>query len=69
MGCYNVQLIKCADGSIKCFEINPRTSTTLCVIIRAGAEPFGAFFTDKFSFRPAVNEAAQIDQTLGQHIH
>ena len=53
MGCYNVQLIKCADGSIKCFEINPRTSTTLCVIIRAGAEPFGAFFTDKFSFRPA----------------
>jgi carbamoyl-phosphate synthase large subunit len=53
MGCYNVQLVKTLDGAIKCFEINPRVSTTLCLIVHAGVEPFGAFFAKNPTFPPA----------------
>ena len=39
-GCYNVQLIKTAEGKLSCFEINPRISTTFCMAIEAGLDPF-----------------------------
>jgi carbamoyl-phosphate synthase large subunit len=39
-GCYNVQLIKTAEGKLSCFEINPRISTTFCMAIEAGIDPF-----------------------------
>ena len=42
-GCYNVQLIKTADGRVLCFEVNPRISTTFCMVIRAGFDPFKFF--------------------------
>ena len=35
-GCYNIQLIKGADGFVKPFEINPRISTTACLGLAAG---------------------------------
>jgi len=39
-GCYNVQLIKTNGGIISCFEVNPRISTTFCMGIYAGFDPF-----------------------------
>jgi len=42
-GCYNVQLIKSDSGIINCFEINPRISTTFCVLLEAGLDPFSLF--------------------------
>ena len=41
---YNIQLILTKDGEVMPFEINPRISTTLCLIIAAGIDPFAAFF-------------------------
>lgn len=37
-GCYNIQLIKTTDGSVKPFEINPRISTTTCLGLAAGVD-------------------------------
>ena len=42
-GCYNVQLIKRKNGKISCFEINPRISTTFCMVLKAGYDPFKYF--------------------------
>jgi carbamoyl-phosphate synthase large subunit len=42
-GCYNIQLIKAADGSVKPFEINPRISTTACLGLAAGIDFVGIF--------------------------
>ena len=42
--CYNVQLIKRNDGIISCFEVNPRISTTFCMGIYAGFDPFENYF-------------------------
>ena len=42
-GCYNIQLIKAADGSAKPFEINPRISTTACLGLAAGVDFIGIF--------------------------
>jgi carbamoyl-phosphate synthase large subunit len=42
-GCYNIQLIKEANGSIKPFEINPRISTTACLGLAAGVDFIGIF--------------------------
>lgn len=42
-GCYNIQLIKTVDGSVKPFEINPRISTTACLGLAAGVDFIGIF--------------------------
>lgn len=42
-GCYNVQLMLTAVGQVLPFEINPRVSTTLCLVFAAGLDPFAAF--------------------------
>jgi carbamoyl-phosphate synthase large subunit len=42
-GCYNIQLIKEEDGSVKPFEINPRISTTACLGLAAGVDFVGIF--------------------------
>lgn len=42
-GCYNIQLIKEANGLIKPFEINPRISTTACLGLAAGVDFIGIF--------------------------
>lgn len=46
-GCYNVQLVKGNDNECWCFEINPRVSTTFCMAIRAGLDPFSLYFNGK----------------------
>lgn len=46
-GCYNVQLIKSDDGRVRCFEVNPRISTTFCMVIKAGFDPFKFFCEGK----------------------
>ena len=42
-GCYNIQLILTADGHALPFEINPRVSTTLCLVVAAGVDPIAIF--------------------------
>ena len=52
-GTYNVQLIKSGDGRIRCFEVNPRISTTFCMAIKAGFDPFRSFCEGKPFFETA----------------
>jgi len=52
-GCYNVQLIREADGRILIFEINPRVSTTMCLGVAAGIDPIRIFMEE-----PAAAEDA-----------
>lgn len=42
-GCYNIQLMLTPGGSAIPFEINPRVSTTLCLVLAAGIDPFAIF--------------------------
>jgi len=44
-GCYNIQLIQTADGTIYPFEINPRISTTFCLGVAAGIDPVEIFLS------------------------
>jgi carbamoyl-phosphate synthase large subunit len=46
-GCYNIQLIMTAEGKVLPFEINPRISTTLCLVVAAGVDPISIFLGDK----------------------
>lgn len=43
VGCYNIQLIVDAEGGVFPFEINPRVSTTLCLVVAAGIDPIAIF--------------------------
>lgn len=43
VGCYNIQLILTPRGSVLPFEINPRISTTLCLVVAAGIDPISIF--------------------------
>jgi carbamoyl-phosphate synthase large subunit len=42
-GCFNIQLVKMADGAVKPFEINPRISTTTCLAYAAGVDFIGLY--------------------------
>jgi carbamoyl-phosphate synthase large subunit len=42
-GCYNIQLIKTETGEVLPFEINPRVSTTLCLVVAAGIDPIAIY--------------------------
>ena len=43
-GTYNIQLILTNDNHVYPFEINPRISTTFCLILAAGINPIELFF-------------------------
>jgi carbamoyl-phosphate synthase large subunit len=43
-GCYNIQLMHTTEGKVLPFEINPRISTTFCLVVAAGVDPFAIFF-------------------------
>ena len=45
-GSYNIQLIMTAEGGVLPFEINPRISTTLCLVVAAGIDPISIFLGD-----------------------
>jgi carbamoyl-phosphate synthase large subunit len=58
-GCYNIQLILTEDGAVMPFEINPRVSTTYCLVVAAGVDPIeiylGKMASDKLiSFNNGV---------------
>lgn len=42
-GCYNIQLMLTPEGNILPFEINPRISTTFCLVVAAGIDPISIF--------------------------
>ena len=42
-GTYNIQLILTESGDVIPFEINPRISTTFCLVVAAGIDPIQAF--------------------------
>ena len=42
-GCYNIQLMLTAEGRVLPFEINPRISTTLCLVVAASIDPISIF--------------------------
>jgi carbamoyl-phosphate synthase large subunit len=48
-GCFNIQLILTDDGRALPFEINPRVSTTLCLALAAGVDPFSIFLSESES--------------------
>lgn len=43
-GCYNIQLMLTPEGLVFPFEINPRVSTTLCLVVAAGVDPISIFY-------------------------
>ncbi|WP_448546857.1 ATP-grasp domain-containing protein [Thalassotalea fusca] len=44
IGIYNLQCILTENGDVVPFEINPRVSTTFCLSVAAGFEPFESVF-------------------------
>ena len=44
MGIYNIQCILTSKGIVLPFEINPRISTTFCISIAAGFDPFSEYY-------------------------
>ena len=42
-GIYNIQCILTEDGSVMPFEVNPRVSTTFCLGVASGFDPFSSF--------------------------
>lgn len=42
-GTYNIQLILTSQGEVLPFEINPRISTTLCLVVEAGIDPIALY--------------------------
>lgn len=45
-GCINVQLMRTDAGAVMPFEINPRISTTACLVLAAGIDFVGLFSPD-----------------------
>jgi carbamoyl-phosphate synthase large subunit len=48
-GCYNIQLMLSPDGRVLPFEINPRISTTFCLVVASGRDPIEIFFSRDWS--------------------
>ena len=51
-GTYNIQLILTTDGDVYPFEINPRISTTFCLVVAAGVDPIDLFLNGKVEKSP-----------------
>jgi carbamoyl-phosphate synthase large subunit len=45
-GIYNIQCILTQSGVVYPFEINPRISTTFCLSVAAGFDPFELYFNE-----------------------
>lgn len=45
-GIYNIQCILTQSGDVYPFEINPRISTTFCLSVAAGFDPFELYFNE-----------------------
>jgi len=51
-GTYNIQLILTADGKVYPFEINPRISTTFCLVLASAVDPIDLFLNGKSEHSP-----------------
>jgi carbamoyl-phosphate synthase large subunit len=49
---YNVQCVLTRDGRLMPFEINPRISTTIALVLAAGVDPVDLYFSDGASLAP-----------------
>lgn len=65
-GPYNIQCMVTAAGEVLPFEVNPRVSTTFCLAIAAGVDPFALFADDTVA--PAV-AAFTVGVRLTRHWH
>ena len=45
-GCYNIQLILDNKNNVLPFEINPRISTTICLVLASGVDPINLFLAE-----------------------
>lgn len=63
-GCYNIQLILTSDDRAMPFEINPRVSTTLCLVIAAGIDPIAIY-----GYGPANDELLPFQENLSLQRH
>jgi carbamoyl-phosphate synthase large subunit len=61
-GTYNIQLILTSEGKVLPFEINPRISTTLCLVVAAGIDPIALY--DEHTHRKEL-----LQFTAGIHLH
>jgi carbamoyl-phosphate synthase large subunit len=46
-GIYNIQCILSKSGVVSPFEVNPRVSTTFCLSVAAGFDPFESYLNNK----------------------
>lgn len=56
---YNIQLMLTADGRVMPFEINPRISTTFCLVLASGINPFSVFFGETDNSLPFTGNKLQ----------
>ena len=61
---YNIQLMLTEAGEVYPFEINPRISTTFCLVVSAGLDPIDLFLNSSTS---ASLKTAQNNKTLFRH--
>ena len=51
-GTYNIQLMLTTNDEVYPFEINPRISTTFCLVVAAGVDPIDLFLNGKIENSP-----------------
>jgi carbamoyl-phosphate synthase large subunit len=51
-GIYNIQLMLTTNGEVYPFEINPRISTTFCLVVAAGVDPIDLFLNGSIEKSP-----------------
>ena len=67
-GSYNIQLMLSVDGAVMPFEINPRVSTTLCLVVAAGIDPIAVFLEHTENDRsPSFVEGVQLRRHWTNH--
>lgn len=68
-GCYNIQLMKLADGTVMPFEINPRISTTFCLALAAGVDPVALYLTaDTDTYLSPINAGVSLHRFWSNYI-
>lgn len=68
-GTYNVQLIATPEGRLAPFEINPRVSTTFCLGVAAGVDPFGIYLNGAPSKPSPFEEGLCIQRSWHNAFH
>lgn len=64
-GLYNIQGIRTPDGMFLPFEVNPRISTTTCLAVAAGVDPFAAFMREGEDSHESFRAHVRLDRYWG----